>query len=277
MNEIPREDLAANRALWDARARIHGTTPQDTVYDVDTFLAGRQTLFGLERELAGDVTGLDLLHLHCHFGMDTLSWARLGAKATGVDFSGTAVARARDLAARAGLDAVFVEADSQNLPAALAGRFDLVVGTYGVLCWVRDLDAWMRGAAGALRPGGRLVLVDLHPAYQTLASLEPLVADWPYGGGAPQRETVTGTYAGPDVPIATYEVFNFPHSLGEIVTAAAGAGLTMERLGEHTEVEFDGRNLLPRGADGLYRLPVSRTHFPVLYSLRARAPLALEE
>ncbi|MFD3330504.1 class I SAM-dependent methyltransferase [Streptomyces sp. NPDC058701] len=273
MNENPREDLAINRALWDARARVHGTTPQDTFYDVDTFLAGRQTLFGLEREVAGDVAGLDLLHLHCHFGMDTLSWARLGAKATGVDFSGTAIARARELAARAGLDTAFVEADSQDLPSALAGRFDLVVGTYGVLCWVADLDAWMRGAARALRPGGSLVLVDLHPAYQTVAGLDPFVADWPYGGGDPQRETVTGTYAGPGVPIATYEAFNYPHSLGEIVTAAAGSGLVLERLGEHTAVEFDGRGLLPRDADGLYRLPVSGTHLPVLYSLRARVPM----
>ena len=236
MNREPLDDgLAANRVLWDARAQAHGTTSSDMFYDVDSFLDGRQTLYGIELELAGDVNGRDVLHLQCHFGMDTLNWARLGARVTGVDFSSAAILRARELAERAGLAADFIEADTQNLPADLANRFDLVIATYGVLCWIADLDAWMRGAAMALRPGGRLVLVDLHPVFQTLASYEPLVADWPYGGGEPQREAVTGTYADPDLPMKAQEVVQYPHSVGEIVTAAAGAGLVVDRLGEHTE------------------------------------------
>jgi SAM-dependent methyltransferase len=132
----PDDGLGVNRALWDARARTHGTTPNDMLYDVDSFLAGRQTLYGIELELAGDVTGQDVLHLQCHFGMDTLNWARLGARVTGVDFSSTAIVRARELAELAGLTADFVEADTQNLPSGLAGRFDLVIATYGVLCWI---------------------------------------------------------------------------------------------------------------------------------------------
>ncbi|WP_329159243.1 methyltransferase domain-containing protein [Streptomyces sp. NBC_01717] len=273
MNGKPLDDeLAANRALWDARARAHGTTPNDKYYDVDSFLAGRQTLYGIELELAGDVTGQDVLHLQCHFGMDTLNWARLGARVTGVDFSSTAIVRARELAERAGLTADFVEADTQNLPSDLADRFDLVIATYGVMCWIGDLDAWMHGAAMALRPGGRLVLVDLHPAFQTLASYEPLVADWPYGGGQPQREAVTGTYADPDLPMASQEVVQYPHSVGEIVTAAAGAGLIVDRLGEHTEADFNGRRILPKGPDGNYRFPFGDTYLPILYSLRAVSP-----
>ncbi|MFC5186830.1 class I SAM-dependent methyltransferase [Actinomadura harenae] len=274
MNGKSPDDVAANRALWDARAQAHGTTPNDMLYDVDSFLAGRQTLYGIELELAGDVTGQDVLHLQCHFGMDTLNWARLGARGTGVDFSSTAIARARELAELAGLTADFVEADTQNLPSGLAGRFDLVVATYGVLCWIGDLDAWMRGAATALRPGGRLVLVDLHPAYQTLASYEPLVADWPYGGGEPQREVVTGTYADPDLPMTAQEVVQYPHSVGEIVTAAAGAGLIIDRLAEHTEVDFPGSRILPEAPDGTRRFPFGDTYLPILYSLRARAPRA---
>ncbi|WP_327088930.1 methyltransferase domain-containing protein [Nonomuraea sp. NBC_01738] len=271
---FPTDGLAANRALWDARARAHGTTPNDLLYDVDSFLAGRQTLFGIELELAGDVTGQDVLHLQCHFGMDTLNWARLGARVTGVDFSSTAIVRARELAELAGLAADFVEADTQNLPSDLAGRFDLVIATYGVLCWIGDLDAWMRGAAMALRPGGRLVLVDLHPAYQTLASYEPLVADWPYGGGQPQREVVKSTYADPDLPMTAQEVVQYPHSVGEIVTAAAGSGLIIDWLGEHTEVDFPGSRILPEEPDGTRRFPFGDTYLPILYSLRARSPRA---
>ncbi|WP_078943643.1 class I SAM-dependent methyltransferase [Streptomyces aureus] len=268
------DGLVANRALWDNLAEFHGTQPGDRSYDVESFLAGGQTLRGIERELAGDVAGKDLLHLQCHFGMDTLNWARLGARVTGVDFSPKAIARARELAQRAGLPAEFVEADSQHLPDALTGRFDLVVATYGVLSWIADLDAWMGGAATALRPGGRLVLVDLHPVLQTVLTFDPLVADWPYGGGAPQHDAMTGTYAHADAPLTPQASTQYPYSVGEIVTAAASAGLVVERLGEHTETETDGRHILPQGPDGLYRFPFSDTYLPVLYSLSATLPAA---
>ncbi|MEU0785411.1 class I SAM-dependent methyltransferase [Streptomyces sp. NPDC006173] len=264
--------LASNRALWDRLADFHGTDPDDRSYDVESFLAGRQTLRGIEKELAGDVAGKDLLHLHCHFGMDTLSWARLGARVTGVDFSPRAITRARALAERAGLAAEFIEADTQRLPDSLSARFDLVVATYGVLSWIADLTAWMAGAAAALRPGGRLVLVDLHPVFQTVLTFEPFVADWPYGGGVPQHDAMTGTYAHSNAPLAPQESTQYPYSVGEIVTAAASAGLAVEQLGEHTEAETDGRHILPQGPDGLFRFPVSDTYLPILYSLSAVRP-----
>ncbi|WP_405866984.1 class I SAM-dependent methyltransferase [Streptomyces sp. NBC_00005] len=268
------DGVALNRALWDERARIHGSTPADRFYDVESFLAGHQTLYGLERELAGDVTGKELLHLQCHFGMDTLNWARLGARVTGVDFSSAAIERARLLAARAGLAATFVEADTQRLPTHLAGGFDLVVATYGVLCWIGDVTAWMHGAAMALKPGGSLVLVDMHPAFQTVAALDPLVVDWPYGGGEPQREPVTSTYAVPGLTTPAQDTVQYPYSLGEIVTAAADAGLTTKHLGEHIATELDPRGILRQGEDGLYRLPFGDSHLPILYSLRAETPAA---
>ncbi|MFI7405681.1 class I SAM-dependent methyltransferase [Streptomyces sp. NPDC049541] len=268
------DGLAANRALWDDLAEFHGTDPEDRSYDVQAFLAGGQTLRGIERELAGDVAGKDLLHLQCHFGMDTLNWARLGARVTGVDFSSKAIARARTLAEQAGVAAEFVEADTQRLPDALAGRYDLVVATYGVLSWIGDLGAWMGGAATALRPGGRLVLVDLHPVFQTVLTFDPFVADWPYGGGAPQHDAMTATYAHAEAAFEPKRTIQYPYSVGEIVTAAASAGLVVERLGEHTETETDGRHILPQGPDGLYRFPFSDTYLPILYSLSAALPPA---
>ncbi|MFJ9250468.1 class I SAM-dependent methyltransferase [Streptomyces sp. NPDC101776] len=266
---------AVDGALWDDLAEFHGTDPDDRSYDVETFLAGGQTLRGIERELAGDVTGKELLHLQCHFGMDTLSWARLGARVTGVDSCPEAVARARRLAERAGLEAEFVEAAAQRLPDALAARFDLVVATYGVLSWVGDLDAWMSGAASALRPGGRLVLVDSHPVFQAVLTFDPFVADRPHGGGAPHHDAMTGGYAHADVPAEPRTSTRYPYSLGQIVRAATSAGLVVERLGEHTETETGGRHLLPQGPDGLYRFPFSDTCLPILYSLRAVRPSAL--
>ena len=266
------DGLELNRALWDVRAQVHGSTAEDRFYDVESFLAGRQTLYQLERDLAGEVAGRDLLHLQCHFGMDTLNWARLGARVTGVDFSPMAIERARELAVQAGLTATFVEADTQRLPESLAGGFDLVVATYGVLCWIGDVKAWMRNAAMALRPGGDLILVDMHPAFQTVASIDPMVVDWPYGGGQAHRETETGTYADPGLSTPAQEAVQYPHSLGEIVTATADAGLTVKHLGEHIAAEFDPRGFLPQGPDGLYRLPFGDSHLPVMYSLRASSP-----
>ncbi|MDX2546293.1 class I SAM-dependent methyltransferase [Streptomyces sp. WI04-05B] len=199
---VDTDRLAASRALWDDLGEFHGTDPDDRFHDVEAFLAGGQTLRGIERELAGDVTGKELLHLPCHFGMDTLNRARPGARVTGVDSSPEAITQARRLAERAGLEAEFVEADVQRLPDALAARFDLVVATYGVLSWIGDLDAWMNGAASA--------------------------------------------------------------------------GLVVERLGEHTETETGRRHILPQGPDGLYRFAFSDTCLPILYSLRAVRPSALD-
>lgn len=154
----------------------------------------------------------------------------------------------------------------------MAAGSDLVVATYGVPCWIADPDAWMRGAAMALRPGGSLVLVDLHPAFRTVAAIDPLVVDWPYGGGEPHRETVTRTCAEPGQSLPAQDTVQYPYSLGEIVTSAASAGLTVKHLGEHVAAEFDPRAILPGGRDGRYRFPFGDSHPPVLYSLRAVSP-----
>ena len=250
MGEDP---VVVNRAAWDELALLHG---QDRVYDVDGFLRGDDTLDPLETGLVGDARGLDLLHLQCHFGLDTLSWARRGARVTGVDFSPVAIERARSLAVRAGLDATFIEADTQALPGRLAGRFDVAFASYGVLCWIGDLDAWMRGASLALRPGGRLVLVEFHPLYTMVDRVEPLELGFPYGGGAP------------------YANYMPPMGMGEVVTAAIDAGLAVRRLEEHLRASADGRDILTEQTGGGYRLVVSGHELPLLYSLVAERPAA---
>ena len=76
------ERLRINRNNWNERAPLHAASD---FYDVAGFKAGRITLTDIERQEVGDVSGKTLLHLQCHFGLDTMSWSRLGAKATGVD------------------------------------------------------------------------------------------------------------------------------------------------------------------------------------------------
>src|SRR5690606_2911642 len=133
-------------------------------YDVDGFLAGGCSLLPIEREEVGDVRGKSLLHLQCHFGLDTLSWARRGARVTGVDFSSAAIAKAEELAARAVLEARFVECEVTRAGEALSHElFDVVCTSWGVLGWLPDLGAWARTAASLVKPGGTFYLAELHP------------------------------------------------------------------------------------------------------------------
>lgn len=268
---ISQNAISQNRRRWDTLAERHGRGADD-YYDVTGFLAGGSSLTDRERsEVAaavGDVAGLDLLHPQCHFGLDTLSWARLGARVTGVDFSPVAVARARDLAARAGLAAEFVEADMLDPPPGLADRFDLVFASYGVLCWIPSARGWMAAAAAALRPGGALVLIDIHPLVAMAHTVQPLVVDFPYGGESPVRLESGSSYAADGlVPRASASV-QWPHGLGEIVTAACQAGFRVEALTEWFDEDRDPK-LVP-GADGRGRFPLDDQYLPTSYSLRAR-------
>jgi 2-polyprenyl-3-methyl-5-hydroxy-6-metoxy-1,4-benzoquinol methylase len=266
-----RDASEVNRKRWDALAARHGLG-EDSYYDVPGFLAGGVALNERETsEMAaavGRVSGLDLVHLQCHFGLCTLSWARRGARVTGVDFSPVAIERARRLAAEAGLAAEFVQADVRGLPASLAGRFDVVFASYGVLCWISSVAAWMRSAASCLRPGGALVLIDMHPLVQMTHTVQPLAVDFPYGGEEPQTFRSAASYAIGGLDASVAESVQFAHGLGEIVTAAAAAGLVVESLTEWFDEEKDPR--LVTGDDGRGRFPVGSQYLPTSYALRAR-------
>jgi 2-polyprenyl-3-methyl-5-hydroxy-6-metoxy-1,4-benzoquinol methylase len=257
-----------NRARWDYLARRHGADGR--FYDVDAFLAGDSTLNDLEVASVGDVAGLDLLHLQCHIGLDTLSLARLGARVTGLEFSPVAVERARGLAKETGLEVSFVCADVLEPPESLTGRFDVVFASYGVLCWVPTAAAWMKTVAACLRPGGTLVLVEIHPLVTMIGTLDPLVVDFPYGGEQPQRFRSESSYAADGLPEQAQETVEWPHSLGEVVTGAGQAGLVVEALTEWMDEPYEPK--LVRGEDGRYRLPWGDQFLPVTYTFRARKP-----
>jgi SAM-dependent methyltransferase len=263
-----------NRAHWDALAAAHG---QDAYYDTEALIAGRDSLTEVEatgiREAIGAVAGLDVLHLQCHIGFDAISLARRGARVVGADFSPASLEKARALARRCEVDVEFVEAEATSLPADLHNRFDLVYATIGVLVWIADLRAWMRSAAAALRGGGKLLLVDGHPLYTMMESVEPLRLDMPYGGGASRAFDEPGSYAGAELSVSATATVNYAHSLGEIVNAALAAGLKIEHLEEHLEADFDPRgSVLARDDDGRYRLQVDGEVLPVLFTLVAAKP-----
>jgi SAM-dependent methyltransferase len=258
----------ANRDLWDAWTRLHLRLPAGhPTYDVAAFKAGRTTLAPIERAEVGDVAGTTLLHLQCHFGLDTLSWAREGAAVTGADFSPEAVAAARALSAETGVPGRFVCADLYalpDLPELRAERFDVVFTSYGVLSWLPDLAGWARVVARFLRPGGVFYMVEHHPVMRLL---DPETHDsaghaLPRGyfhRPRPVRAEYSGSYAAPEAEEWTTAYF-WDHPLGEVVTALCATGLRLEFLHEH-----------PRPAGATFHADYP-DDLPYLFSLRATAP-----
>jgi SAM-dependent methyltransferase len=256
--------LAANRANWDERTALHLEA-----YPVETLREGGITLRPIELAEIGEVAGRTLLHLQCHFGLDTLSWARLGARVTGADFSPAAIDAARALAADLGIEARFILSDVLSLPSVLDGRFDIVLATYGVFAWIPDVPRWMQVAAGFLRPGGLLYVADGHPLGHLLdQNGTALRKGARYFDAAPERDEQHGSYVGEPRLFQNPVTFQWQHTLGEIVTAALAAGLQIEFLHEWPVTDYRAVEGMEQGEDGYWRLPDDR--WPFLFSLRAR-------
>ena len=250
---------------------------------MDRFLTGESTLLALDLEEVGDVTGKSLLHLQCHFGLDTLSWARMGAEVVGVDFAPAAVRQAREIAARAGLEAEFVESELYASPDILAerlGTFDIVYVNLGALCWLPDIAGWARVCAGFLREGGRLYVRDVHPVTQTLddeSAVGELSLLYPYFEEAePQHWVGDEDYADDSASLEHHDSYEWNHSLGEIATAVIEAGLSIEFLHEQDWTVYRALPWLASSERGIWRLPTRNgradRRLPLMFSLAARKP-----
>lgn len=268
------EYTRANRAHWDEVVAIHAAS---AFYDVPAFLAGENKLKSIERAEVGDVAGTSLLHLQCHFGLDTLSWARLGARVTGLDFSEPAIATARELAREAAIDdARFVCSNIYDAPEALPGeQFDVVFTSYGALIWLRDLTRWAQIAAGFVRPGGIFYIADFHPFAFTFDDAPGVVGlrggRYPYFPSAvPERSEGLGTYTDRSGPLTNDVTYEYRYTLGGVVTALAAAGLRIEFLHEHPVSCFKMLPFLELDDEGWWRLPSQLGDLPLQFSVRAR-------
>jgi SAM-dependent methyltransferase len=275
----PADAVRANNELWDEWTRIH---ERSEFYDLEGFKSGERRpirLAEFEIEEIGDVTGLGLLHLQCHFGIDTLSWARLGARVTGADFSQAAVDLATRTAAEIGLAdrARFVRSDLFALPDLLEGDFDLVYTSRGVLGWMPDIRRWAQVVAHFVRPGGRFYINEIHPVANAFENegvapgeLQLVYPYWEHR--APLAFDNLGSYADPDAPVSVPKEFGWDHGLGEIVSALIEAGLRIESL---REFPFLGWKLdfLEPSDDGSWRLPESvKGELPLSFSILATKP-----
>ena len=267
-----REAMEINRARWDELVPHHRDSE---FYDLDSFLAGRQTVDDIVLERLGDVDGKRLLHLQCHFGIDTISLARLGAHVTGVDFSRPAVELAADLAGQVGVDARFIEANIYDLPDILDEQFDLVFTSHGTITWLPDIDGWARVVAQYLNPGGTFVFVDSHPLTWIMKqdNVERIEFEFSYfNHGRTFAFDEDGSYTDGAEGIQNRDSREWHHRTDDIVNAIVASGLTIERLGEHPVLAWRMLPFMERTDDGLWRIPDDQVQLPLMLSIVARRP-----
>ncbi len=262
--------LEVNRELWDQLTLEHKNT---SFYDLEGFKAGKDRLRSIELAELGDIAGKSMLHLQCHFGMDTLAWARRGAVATGVDFSSNAIELAVSLAEELGIPASFVCSDIYYLREHLTGEFDIVFTSYGVLHGLPDINDWADIIAHFLKPGGIFYIVEDHPMFRVFRPKpgDEFRAERSYFfNPEPQRIEGTGSYANENKGFSGVS-YIWDHSLGDIINALIRAGLVIEFL---HEFPFAARAKFPfmvQGKDGWWRLPPPQHGtIPFLFSLQAR-------
>ncbi len=267
------EYLRANQELWDHWTMEHETSP---FYDLAGFKAGRDRLRSIELSELGDVSGKSLLHLQCHFGMDTLAWARRGARVTGVDLSEKSIALARILSQELNIPAQFLCSDIYQLPQALSGKFDIVFTSYGVLHWLRDLQSWGKIIAHFLKSNGIFYIVEDHPTFRLFTTEDETqikLANSYFFSEIPEQVEMTGSYATDNQGEAvTFYIWN--HGLGEVLTALINAGLTIEFLHEFPYAARAKFPFMEKDPNGWWRLPAHYPQIPFLFSLQARKPEA---
>ena len=270
------EYTVSNQKLWDQWATAHIGSQ---FYDVPSFKAGRNSLSEIDMAEKPEVEGKSLLHLQCHFGLNTLSWARLGANVTGVDFSTKALEEARLLADELNIEARFVDSDVLELPAVLQGQFDIVYTSYGVISWLPDLTKWASVIQHFLKPGGLFFMIEYHPFIQVFENrlagtgVEPTYDYYSHPDQPLHFEVNGASYAGEN-PNITHEIeYGWNHSLGEIITVLTNEGLHLEYLHEFDYINFKMFRDMDEFAPHRYRLQAAPP-LPYMFSFKATKPLS---
>lgn len=262
---------------WNAMAPIHARGSGAPFYRIDEFLAGECKLGPWEIEEVGPVDGKNLLHLQCHIGLDTLSWARRGARVTGLDFSPASIDEARKLASRADLDAHFVVGRVQEASRVLDGeQFDLIYTGRGAICWLPDLTTWARECAALAKPGAIFYMEETHPTLDLLNLVEgpggpTLVPHYDPFSGEPVSDTSEGTYADRSAPTGPMRMHCWDHGFGELLEALTGAGFDFVHLHERDEAFFEPfEGVFEPSRPNYWRLKEAWSRVPLSYTLKMR-------
>ncbi len=273
MGSIPDDWAELNRRAWDERVPIHAASQ---FYDVEGFVSGKPQVQPFEVDELGPLGDLNLAHLQCHFGLDTLDLVRLhpGLTAVGLDFSEPALAEASSLAARVGLSprCSFVHGDVMNATALLPpGTFDVVYTGKGAICWLNDLSRWAEQCYSLLKPGGFLYVCEFHPIGSALSQTATTVGD-DYFRTEPWVDDYEGSYAEPSAQTENHRSVTWNHTLPTIFSALIDAGFSVRFFHEYDYTLFPLTQWLVRGEDGHWRWPSEAARLPLMFSLKAYKP-----
>ncbi len=268
------DHFAINKLNWNDRATIH-IKDEAGGYRVQAFLDGADNLHDIEHEEIGDVSGLRIAHLQCHFGIDTLCLARRGASCVGLDFSPVAVQAARQLQVKTGLDASFVEGNVYDARQLMTGEFDMVYVTWGAINWLPDIAGWAKVVSSLLKPGGRLYLLEGHPFIMLLDETTPELRpayDWRTPSDQPVTMDTPTTYTGDTDIIAHPTTCEWIHPVSDILNGLIAAGMRIEALNEHERLAWQfAPNMRPvDGRRRMWVLPQGIPRMPLSFSIWAR-------
>jgi len=254
----------ANKALWNKRTSIH---LKSEMYNMSAFLKGATSLKSIELALLGNVKDKKILHLQCHFGQDTLSLARMGAKVTGLDLSDKAIETAQNLNQELGLDAQFVCCDILEADQYITEKFDLVFTTYGTIGWLPSLEKWGQLIAHFLKPKGQLVFVEFHPVMWTLDDATFTKIEHSYFNVKTFLEIETTTYSdGPShEPLASY---SWNHPFTEVFQSLLSSNLQIQSFQEYDTSPY---NCFPNtvAVEGGFQIKGLEKKLPIVYSIVA--------
>ncbi len=258
--------IEANRNLWNKRTSAH---VDSEFYDVKSFLDGKSSLNKFELDLLGDINGKSLLHLQCHFGQDTLSLARMGAKTSGVDFSATAVEAARNLNDQLGLKSKFYCNDVFETRKYLSETFDIVFTSYGTIGWLPKLQPWAKVVAESLNTNGIFVMCDFHP-FVWIMDEEYRTIKYSYFNLEVIESETTGSYASHPNLHEPLKEFGWNHSFSDLLGALLAEGLQLEIFNEYDGSPYNCFPEMEIGTDGLFRFSHWGKKIPLVYGIRFR-------
>ncbi|KIC63913.1 class I SAM-dependent methyltransferase [Chryseobacterium taiwanense] len=257
--------LEINRESWNAKVDLH---LKSDFYFVDEFMKGRTSLNSIELELLGDIQNKKILHLQCHFGQDSISLSRMGAKVTGIDLSDKAIETARDLAQKCSTDTEFVCCDVYGLPDFLNEKYDVVFTSYGTIGWLPDLEKWARIINYFLKENGKFIMAEFHPAVWMFDDDFTKVT-YSYFNEKPIIETYEGTYADQSAEIKQeYVMWN--HSLAEVLQSLIKNGMVLQNFQEFDWSPYPCFRHVEEFEKGKWRIPQFGNKMPLVYALQAQ-------
>ena len=257
--------LEINKNSWNARVEPH---LESDFYFVNEFLKGRTSLNSIELELLGDVKGKKILHLQCHFGQDSISMSRLGAKVTGIDLSDKAIQAAKDLAGKCERDTEFICSDVYNLPNVLEQKFDIVFTSYGTIGWLPDLDQWASVVDHFLKPNGEFVMAEFHPVVWMYDDDFESVA-YNYFNEKPIIETSEGTYADTSAAIVQ-DYISWNHPLSDVLQNLISKNLEIEKFQEFDWSPYPCFKHVEEFEKGKWRITKFGNKIPMVYAIKAK-------